>query len=81
MLQKPDVKYQYSDTEQYYGNDCLITLVVTVVEVECCFIATCTRIVSGWMGQDSDSASKVFKSYKEAEDYCEKYMENHGLLY
>ena len=80
MLQKPDVKYQYSDTEQYYGNDCLITLVVTVVEVDSNYIATCTRIVSGWMGLDSYSASKVFKSYTEAVDQCERYMKNRGLF-
>ena len=80
MLQKPDVKYQYSDTEQYYGNDCLITLVVTVIEVDCRFIATCTRIVRGWSDSE-ESTSKIFKSYREAEDHCEKYMENHGLLY
>ena len=79
-MQKPDVKYQYADTEQEYGNDCIITLVVTVVEVECRFIATCTRMVSGWMGLDSDSSSKVFNSYNKAVDHCERFMENHGLF-
>lgn len=80
MLQKPDVKYQYSDTEQYYGNDCLITLVVTVVEVESRYIATCTRIVSGWSDSE-ESTSKVFKtSYTDAVNYCERYMKNRGLF-
>lgn len=80
MLQKPDVKYQYSDTEQYYGNDCLITLVVTVIEVDSVYIATCAKIVSGWSDY-KESISEVFRtSYTDAVNYCERFMKTHGLF-
>lgn len=76
----------YSRTETHEGNDCLITKDAHIVAVygdsgSCIgYVATCSTIYRGWMGQDSNSASKVFKSYTEAVDQCERYMKNRGLF-
>ena len=75
MEKEPIVKYQYADTEQHYGNDCTILRVVTVLEVDCVYIATRTVVYRGWMGTKSDTESKVFtSSYADAVSWCEEFM-------
>lgn len=74
MEKEPMVKYQYSDTEQHYGNDCTILKVVTIIEVDSVYIATRTTVYRGWMGTKSETESKVFTSYAKAEHWCEEFM-------
>ena len=71
-----NVKWQYSETSQHEGNDCLITKVVNIMEVDdSYYICTCATIYKGWMGTTSDTKSCVFStSYEDARKYCDEYM-------
>jgi len=74
-MKEISVKWQYSETEQHEGNECLITKVSTIMEVDdSYFIATCSTIYKGWFGVDCKTQSCVFTNYVESRDYCEKYF-------
>ena len=75
MREEATIKWQYSDSIVKEGNDCLITNVVTIMEVDdSYYIATCSRIVNGWNGLDTYSQSFVFTSFEEARNHCEEYL-------
>ena len=75
MKEKVNVKWQYSDSIVKEGNDCLITKVATIMEVDdSYYIVTCSCIITGWNGLNTNSQSFVYTSYEEARNYCDHYL-------
>ena len=78
MKEEVNVKWQYSDSIVREGNDCLITRVATIMEVSynyyIVYVVTCSTIVNGWNGLDTNSQSFVYTSFEEARNYCDHYL-------